>query len=645
LHAHPDPEDNMILPVHRGLLAAFSLSLLVGCDLLTEPASKPTSEPTKFNRNIDPEAHAQMERLLAEGIAVFAFHPDGGWVIVTEKGSKFARNIPEECNQKLEEFLAAGHKIRSIAFPPQGGNRWVIVTDRTKFARNIPAEANEQLERFLAQGHKVLSVAFPYRRTTDNSWVILAEDDFFARNIDDEAYQIIRNFMQRPRPGAARSRPVHDVAFAPGGGWVVLGEDDFYARNIDDEAFQTLGNFWNDKRQIAIVAFDPDGNGWSIISNEKYTTRPELDEIQLFERNVGGETVSQRRRTNNVPGVSVAVVVDNRLAWSTGYGHLVTGGDDAAHPESLYQAASISKVLAAIGMHRLVDDGDINLDSDILDDLSVAVPSRPCLNGNPAILLRDVLSHVSPVMGRSTTRPMDVCSGFTANVGGGYSGYAAGASLPTLNQIIAGTGSANTPAITRSRFIGGMFSYSGDGFTLLQKLTEDLTGDSFSNWMQEEILDPMGMDDSFFSTTVPQRFFDARNVATGHSESGARISGDRRQYPEFAAAGLYSTARDLARVIIMLNQDGVIGGTRILSAAARDSLVVSGIGIFVNGGANVTANADFYLHGGTNDGFRSLLVGIPGERAGVVVMTNGDARFGATFREELVQAVINAYGW
>lgn len=634
----------MFLPVHRGLLVAFSLSLLVGCDLLVEPDREPASEPTKFNRNIDPEAHQQMERLLAEGIAVFAFHPGGGWVIVTEQGSKFARNIPEECNQKLEEFLAAGHKIRSIAFPPQGGNRWVIVTDRTKFARNIPTEANDQLERFLADGHKVLSVAFPYQRTTDNSWVILAEDDFFARNIDDEAYQIIRNFMQRPRPGAARSRPVHHVAFAPGGGWVVLGEDDFYARNVGDEAFKTLGNFWNEKRQIAIVAFDPDGDGWSIISNEKYTTRPEVDEIQLFERNVGGETVSQRRRTFNVPGVSVAVVVDNRLAWSAGYGHLVTGGDDAAHPESLYQAASISKVLAAIGMHRLVDDGDIALGSDILDDLSVDVPTRSCLAGDPAILLRDVLNHRSPVNGDGTTRPLNVCSGFTpGSFGGGYGGYTAGTSLPTINQIIAGTGTTNTPAITRSHN-RGVFSYSGPGFTLLQKLVEDLTGDSFSDWMQAEILDPMGMDDSFFDTTVPQRFFEAGDVAAGHDSLGARISGDRRQHPEFAAAGLYSTARDLARVIIMLNQDGVIGGTRILSTAGRDSLVESGIGIFVNGGANVTANADFYAHGGTNTGFRSLLVGIPDRKAGVVVMTNGDAG-GGTFREELVQAVIDAYGW
>jgi CubicO group peptidase (beta-lactamase class C family) len=618
--------------------------LLVGCDQLVEPDAELASEPTKFNRNIDPEAHEQMERLLAEGIAVFAFHPGGGWVIVTEQGSKFARNIPEECNQKLEEFLAGGHKIRSIAFPPRGGNRWVIVTDRTKFARDIPTEANDQLERFLADGHEVLSVAFPYRRTTDNSWVILAEDDFFARNIDDEAYQIIRNFMQRPRPGTARSRPVHQVAFEPGGGWVVLGEDAFYARNIDDEAFQTLGNFWNEKRQIATVAFDPDEDGWSIISNEKYTTRPAVDEIQLFERNVGGETISQRRRAVNVPGVSVAVVVDNRLAWSAGYGHLVAGEDDAAHPESLYQAASISKVLAAIGMHRLVDDGDIDLGSDILDDLSVAVPTRSCLTGDPAVLLRDVLNHVSPVMGRGTTNPLNVCSGFTGG-GGGYGGYATGASLPTLDQIVAGTGPANTPAITRSRN-NGSFSYSGGGFTLLQKLIEDLTGDSFSDWMQEEILDPMGMDDSFFDTTVPQRFFDAGDVAAGHdSTTGARIGGDRRQYPEFAAAGLYSTARDLARVIIMLNQDGVIGGTRILSTASRDSLVESGIGIFVNGGANITANADFYAHGGTNSGFRSLLVGMPGAKAGVVVMTNGDALGGVTFREELVQAVIDAYGW
>ena len=474
--------------------------------------------------------------------------------------------------------------------------------------------------------------------------MIIADEDVYARNIDDEAYQIIRNFMQKPHPLAPRSRPVHDIAFEPGGGWVVLAEDAFYARNVDDEAFQKMNDFSDDARQIDIVAFDPDADGWSIISNDRYETRPGDDEIETFEENVGGKSISDRRRDYNVPGVSVAVVSNNQLAWSTAYGHLADGADAAAHPESLYQAASISKVLAAIGLHKLVDDGEVALGDDIRADLSVSVPTRSCLSGDPPIVLREVLNHRSSVMGRGTTFPTNVCSGFS-NGGGGYGGYHVDDDLPSLDQIIAGSGPTNTDPITRSRSDGSGFSYSGDGFTLLQKLVADLTGRSFADWMHDEILDPMGMHDSFFSTSVPQSYLDDRQVAAGHTASGDRISGDRRRYPEFAAAGLYSTARDLARVVVMLNADGAIDGNTILSQSARDALVDNGVGLFTNGGAGgLSANSDYYAHGGTNRGFRSLLVGFPDKNAGVVVMTNGDAG-GSDFREELVQSVVDAYGW
>ena len=90
------------------------------CDLDTRSTGETDRRPTKFNRNIDDEAHQQIERMLGEGIAEFAFHPDGGWVVVTEQGNKFARNIPEECNQKLEAFLARGHTIESTPSRPTG---------------------------------------------------------------------------------------------------------------------------------------------------------------------------------------------------------------------------------------------------------------------------------------------------------------------------------------------------------------------------------------------------------------------------------------------------------------------------------------------------------------------------------------------
>ena len=109
----------------------------------------------------------------------------------------------------------------------------------------------------------------------------------------------------------------------------------------------------------------------------------------------------------------------------------------------------------------------------------------------------------------------------------------------------------------------------------------------------------------------------------------------------YGRLGHPETAEDLAQVVRMLNNNGMVNGNQILSQTGRDNMVLSGIGINLGG---FTAQNTRYTHGGTNEGFRSVLVGFPAIGAGVVVMTNGDAG-GTAFRGEIAQAVINAYGW
>lgn len=600
--------------------------------------------PVKFNRNLDPEANSQMEQMLSEGIAVFAIHPEGGWVIVTHEGNKFARNIPEECNTQLEKFLADGDTIRSIAFPAQGGNRWVIVTDRDKFARNIPQECSDKLDQYLGAGKEVLHVAFSQRNATDEGWVIVHEDGFFARNIDDECYQIMRNLYEGSGVDAAPERPIHFVAFEPGGGWAVLARDYFFTRNIDQTCFDQMARFQGERREIGILVFDPDGEGWSVICNDQFRARPIDGPIERFEANVSGQSIWDRMRHNEVPGLSVAVVIDNQLAWSTAYGHLAEGQEHAVHPESIFQAASISKPVTAIGIHKLIDQNLIALGDDIQDDLSVTIPSRACYTANPPLILQDVLMHTSPVMGRSSTFPVDSCRNFSLNRGGGFVGYPPGATIPTLNQLIAGDNHGTDVPFTlvKNR---GTFHYSGAGYTLLEKLLEDLTKESFATWMKREVLNPLGMDDSYFQLSLPQRYFDAHQVAAGHDTLGVKLAGDRYRYPQFGAAGLYSTSEDLAQVLIMLNDNGrSASGNTVLSQTARNNLALNGIGLYTGSGRS-TAGNNYYFHGGTNEGFRCEMQGFPGLGTGVVVMTNGDARMGVSFRQEILQAVIDVYGW
>ncbi|WNJ20247.1 serine hydrolase domain-containing protein [Pontibacter sp. G13] len=601
-----------------------------------------TLAPVYMNRNIPNEAHNKMGEFIPDGISTFAMHPDGGWVIVSKKGRKFARNIPEECNKEIDNYLAQGHEIRCVAFPPEGGNCWVIVTDRNIFARNIPQEAFDTLIDWQKQGEEIRCIAFPFKRSTTNSWVIVADGRVSARNIDDECFQLMRNLLQSPTPNQGPSRPIHHVAFEPGGGWAILAEDYYFARNIDNDAFAQLGTFFNEKRENSLLVFDPDGTGWSVVANEQFTTRLLDDEIEQFEANVGGQSIWNRMAAANVPGVSVAVVVNNQLAWSTGYGHLAADKEDATHPESLFQAASISKVVTAIGIYRLIDDQSISLGANILNNLSVQIPARNCINPSTPLILQNVLQHQSTLMGRGSTFPLSRCANFRSG-GGGYAGYDASASVPSLDQIIQGTGPTNSPPITRSMATPGNFRYSGDGYTLLQKLVEDLTSKPFAGWMKQEILTPTGMADSYFRMNLPSDYLTQGQLATGHDSQGNIISGRRRKYPEFAAAGLYTNSEDLAQMMIMLNQNGLAGSKRILTQTSRDNMVLNGIGVFT-GNSSLTTQNGFYTHGGVNNGFKAIFVGFPTLGAGVAVMTNGDSQI-AGLDTEIAQAVIQAYGW
>ena len=98
-----------------------------------------------FNRRMPDEFHTQMGNLSPGKITAVAFTPSNGWVIVNQSGGLFARGIPDECFAKLGEYVQAGHIINSIGFPAEGGNRWVITTNKTFFARNIPDECYQKL--------------------------------------------------------------------------------------------------------------------------------------------------------------------------------------------------------------------------------------------------------------------------------------------------------------------------------------------------------------------------------------------------------------------------------------------------------------------------------------------------------------------
>ena len=610
----------------------------------------------KFNRNIPNEAHKKITQLLPKRINDFSFSPNGGWVIVTKTNQTFARNIPNECYTKIKYLKNKGHKIQQVSFPPKGGsNSWIIITDKSTFARNIPKECHAKIQEFKKKGKRIKSVSFPYKNvfnSSNNAWVIVTTDgSFFAKNIPDECYQILRNLTESDMPGKRAARKINKVSFTPSGGWVVFADDYFFARNIPDEAFKKLKSFQKSKYKPHIIAFTPNGKGWSLIANDKYSRAPK-DLIRKFESDVAGKSIWQVMRENNVPGVSVAVVINGRIAWSTSYGHLQKGNKKyAAHPESMFQAASISKVYAALGVHKLVDQRKVSLTENLLTSgkLKTKISLHECLDKDDfkdlkSVTVENILQHKSGIEGRGAL--IDNCDNGTIKykgknkkgnfTGGGYGGYKSINSVPKLGKLMESVKITYNPSDKPN---GESDWYSGPAFTTLQKLTEDVTNKTYPSWMKSNILNPLKMNKSRF-TIKPENYYKPDNLARGHNESGNMFKIQR--YPQYAAAGLYTNALELANMIIMINNDGVFNKRRVLSSNAMDNLIKKDMGIYVTSAGN-------YLHGGTNTGFKTYFSGYPKidnkesgiNNAGIVVLTNGDNNI----RELVKNAIKKAYGW
>ena len=592
-----------------------------------------------FNRNIPDEAHQKIGQMGPSGVQAFAFTPSGGWVIVVNGGGYFARGIPDECFQKLGEFIQGGHAIRVIAFPPEGGNRWLIVTDRTYFARNIPDECYAKLGEMWNAGARPTCVAFPY--PGGNRWVILAGHSLFARGIDDECYQHLVNYAQG-------LRPAERVAFTKTGGWTILAKDRYWARRIPDECYQQMGAFAA-TMLVDHVNFHPDG-GWSIISN---TARPAYpaDTLRDFEARIvqagnDWKDIYERMAAHNVPGVGIAVVINNQVAWATSYGRVEKNTSDWIHNDTAFQAASCSKPVSSIGFLRLVQAGLIGLDDDVNPKLGWNLPSRACVQAGwkGKVTLRRLLKHMGGIIGRGSTNPANQCSNFSDGGGGGFGGYedAPGVGIPTVKEILEGT--SNRPGVTvNSHKVeitydpGSMSAYSGEGFVLMMQLFEKQQGESLGTWMKSHVLNAAGMTHSTYALAAPSF---SGPPAAGHDGNGNVIAGKRRRYPESSAAGLYTTPSDLGRFIIAMNQGGTIDGQTILDDTRYQALMSDSLGMPTG---NVGTDSEWFWHNGDNAGFKCQFKGYPKKKAGFAIMTNGDA--GADLYNEITAALIRTYGW
>jgi CubicO group peptidase (beta-lactamase class C family) len=343
-----------------------------------------------------------------------------------------------------------------------------------------------------------------------------------------------------------------------------------------------------------------------------------LRRVQIKGQPVQTFTIAERMKYWHVPGASVAVISDGVVTWAKGYGVRELGGS-AVTPETLFQAASISKTGSAMTALRLVELGKLSLDEDVNLKLRIwTLPASEVMQGEK-VTLRRLLSHTA---------------GITVH---GFPGYAHGEPVPTLPQILNGVKPANTDPIRVDIKPGTQWRYSGGGYEIIQQLVQDVTGKHFEEVTEELVLRPLEMTHSSYQQPLPERLW--ANAATAYNSGGSAISGKWHVYPEQAAAGLWTTPSDLAKVILEIQKPSRVLTQKTVDLMNTPLLDHYGLGLQLSNTDHQTA----FSHGGANEGFRCMLWGYRESGRGAVVMTNGDN--GAQLAQEILASIAHSYNW
>lgn len=335
-------------------------------------------------------------------------------------------------------------------------------------------------------------------------------------------------------------------------------------------------------------------------------------------------TIEERMAHHGVPGVSLAVIADGQVAWVKSYGVVDKKAKQPVTDSTLFQAGSISKPVAAYGALKLAEQGLIQLDDDVNAQLrSWKLPENE-FTQQQKVTPKRLIGHLA---------------GTTVH---GFPGYAPDETAPTLLQVLNGETPANTPAIVVNKVPGESWRYSGGGYCILQQLMVEAKGTDFPSLMDELVLAPLGMRRSTYAQPLPADKLPM--AATGYLPDGSMTKGHRHTYPEMAAAGLWSTAGDLAKWVIDVQRSYQQGQGAVISKATSALMLTpttedfAGTGLFLqrNGGAT------YFEHGGWDEGFCAQFIAHRDQGYGVVVMINANQ---PDFMWELIRSVARAYDW
>lgn len=347
--------------------------------------------------------------------------------------------------------------------------------------------------------------------------------------------------------------------------------------------------------------------------------------------------IYERMKFHRVPGVSIAVINNFKVEWAKGYGLADTTLKTPVTTQTIFSAGSISKLVMAATAFKLIEARKLSLDAPINQYLKTwKIPENDFTRNRP-ITLRMLLSHTA---GTSQSSYF----GFTPDK----------KDLPSIVDVLSGKPNAESRGVVVNSEPQKEFRYSGGGSMIAQLAIMDVTGENFDHFCDRTLFRALGMSNSTFTQPLPEKF--QRQSAWGYSYA-SWYKGMPYVYPQQAAAGLHTTATDLAQFVVEL-QRAYQGKSKFLSKSSLQSMMTPiikvsdggyreemGVGPFLlQRTDNQAPQGRYFEFTGTNAGFVAYLIGNITEGYGAVIMLNsGDDNNG--LGKEIRRAIAQTYRW
>ncbi len=347
------------------------------------------------------------------------------------------------------------------------------------------------------------------------------------------------------------------------------------------------------------------------------------------------KTIVERMDEHNIPGLCIAVINNYEVEWVKGYGVKNIHTKDPIALDTIFQAASITKVLMATMALHLVEKKILDLDEPVNNKLKDWKIPESEFTKEKEITLRHILTHTSGI------NPPN--GGFGREEG----------SAPSIIQTLRGEAPAKNEPVEVLFESGSRHQYSNFGFIIIEKLLQDVTGKKLNDLANELLFEPLGITNSFFE--FPSKELQKRMIYPHDKNSKSYEPYTGLSPAVFGCGGLLTTPFDLAKIAIELMNAYQGNSNRVLTASIAKQmfsqkvaldpvkywgLTGQGLGVFLC----QKENSFFFDHKGTNfPGSSGVLMANPISGHGVVMMANSID--GHPFFESIKFTLAYEYDW